>query len=93
MYSYWLGALALVCLWRDLIARECKSSTVKISFTVAIVRFDSVVMRDAWEFVDCFSLVIRTLRKITRKFNELGGLCVGVLAVWAWLAGCVGWFV
>lgn len=35
--------------------------------------------------MDCFSLVIRTLRKITRQFNVASGLCVGVLAMWAWL--------
>nr|DAF49460.1 MAG TPA: hypothetical protein [Siphoviridae sp. ctI8Q15] len=44
--------------------------------------------RNAWEFVDCFSLVVRTLRKITRQFNMPSGLCVGVLAMLAWLA-CV----
>lgn len=32
---------------------------------------------------DCFSLVVRTLRKITRQFNVPSGLCVSVLAVWA----------
>ena len=48
--------------------------------------------RNAWEFVDCFSLVIRTLRKITRQFNVPSGLCVGVLAMLAWLA-CVRWLV
>nr|DAR91273.1 MAG TPA: hypothetical protein [Caudoviricetes sp.] len=36
-----------------------------------------------WKFVDCFSLVIRKLRKITRQFNVSIGLCVGVLAMWA----------
>lgn len=49
--------------------------------------------RNAWEFVDCFSLAVRTLRKITRQFNVPSGLCVGVLAMLAWLAWCVGWFV
>lgn len=34
-----------------------------------------------------------TLRKITRKFNELSCLCVSVLAVLAWLMWCIGWFV
>jgi len=33
------------------------------------------------------------LRKITRKFDVVSGLCVSVLAVWAWLVWCVGWFV
>ena len=41
--------------------------------------------RNVWEFVDCFSLVIRRLRKITRQFNVPSGLCVSVLAMWAWL--------
>ena len=49
--------------------------------------------RNAWDFVDCFSLVIRTLRKITRQFNVPSDLCVGVLAVLAWLAWCDSWFV
>ena len=44
--------------------------------------------RNAWEFVDCFSLAVSTLRKITRQFNVPSGLCVGVLAILAWLA-CV----
>ena len=35
--------------------------------------------------MDCFSLVIRRLRKITRQFNVPSGLCVSVLAMWAWL--------
>ena len=33
------------------------------------------------------------LRKITRKFNELSCFCVSVLAILAWLAWCIGWFV
>nr|DAT43290.1 MAG TPA: hypothetical protein [Caudoviricetes sp.] len=49
--------------------------------------------RNAWEFVDCFSLVVRRLRKITRQFNVPSDLCVSVLAMLAWLAWCVGWFV
>ena len=32
--------------------------------------------RNAWDFMDCFSLVVRTLRKITRQFNVPSGLCV-----------------
>ena len=44
--------------------------------------------RNAWEFADCFSLVVRRLRKITRQFNVPSDLCVGVLAMLAWLA-CV----
>ena len=44
--------------------------------------------RNAWEFVDCFSLAVRRLRKITRKFNVPSGLCVVVLAMLAWLV-CV----
>lgn len=44
--------------------------------------------RNAWEFVDCFSLVVRRLRKITKQFNVPSDLCVGVLAILAWLA-CV----
>lgn len=43
------------------------------------------VGRNAWEFVDCFSLVVRRLRKITRQFNVPSALCVGVLAMWVWL--------
>ena len=35
--------------------------------------------------MDCFSLVIRRLRKITRQFNVPSGLCVSVLAMLAWL--------
>nr|DAR31250.1 MAG TPA: hypothetical protein [Caudoviricetes sp.] len=42
-------------------------------------------VRNAWDFMDCFSLVVRTLRKITRQFNVPSGLCVGVLAMLAWL--------
>nr|DAY01285.1 MAG TPA: hypothetical protein [Caudoviricetes sp.] len=33
--------------------------------------------RNAWEFVDCFSLIVSILRKITRQFNVPSGLCVG----------------
>lgn len=49
--------------------------------------------RNVWEFVDYSSLVARRLRKITRKFNKLSFFRVSVLAVFAWLAWCVGWFV
>ena len=38
--------------------------------------------------MDCFSFVVRRLRKITRQFNVPSGLCVGVLAMLAWLV-CV----
>ena len=30
------------------------------------------------------------LRKITMKFDMVSGLCVGVLAMLAWLVWCVG---
>lgn len=46
--------------------------------------------RNVWEFVDYSSLVARRLRKITRKFNKLSSLRVSVLAVFAWLAWCIG---
>ena len=48
--------------------------------------------RNVWEFVDYFSLVVRRLRKITRQFNIPSDLCVGVLAMLAWLA-CARWLV
>ena len=48
--------------------------------------------RNVWEFVDYSSLVARRLRKITRQFNVPSGLCVGVLAMLAWLT-CVRWLV
>ena len=48
--------------------------------------------RNAGEFVDCFSLVVRTLRKITRQFNVPSGLCVG-RASYVGLAGVVYWLV
>lgn len=38
--------------------------------------------RNVWEFVDCFSLVVRTLRKITRQL-----MC---LVVFVWRASYVG---
>lgn len=53
-------------------------------------------MRELWTkcvgFVDYFSLVARRLRKITRQFNVPSALCVGVLAMLAWLV-CVRWLV
>lgn len=48
--------------------------------------------RNAWEFVDCFLLVVGRLRKITRQFNVPSDLCVGVLAILALLAWRDSWF-
>ena len=49
--------------------------------------------RNAWDFVDRFLLAASVhYEKITRQFNVPSDLCVGVLAMLAWLV-CVRWLV